>query len=123
MQLKRYRHVYLIGAGGISVSAIAKLFLARGVRVSGFDLAESVITDELLRMGARVVIKDERAGLPEGIDLVVYSEAVPNDDPRRVRARLAGIPEMAAAAFWGEFSRSLKVIAVSGTNGKSTTTA
>lgn len=124
MHLKQYCHVYLVGSGGISVSAIAKLFLHHRVRVSGFDLVASEITDELVRMGADIVtggLSDAKP--PDGVDLLIYSEAVPRGDSRRVAARLLGVPEMAGAAFWGEYSRAKKVIAISGTNGKSTTTA
>ncbi|MBI1961626.1 MAG: UDP-N-acetylmuramate--L-alanine ligase [Parcubacteria group bacterium] len=123
MRLTQYRHVYLVGAGGISVSAIAKLLLHHRIKVSGQDAAKSDITDELAALGARITTGEAGTVLPDGVDLLVYSEAVPADDERRMLARLRGIPEFAAAAWWGEFSRNKKVIAISGTNGKSTTTA
>ncbi|MDP3995475.1 MAG: UDP-N-acetylmuramate--L-alanine ligase [bacterium] len=123
MDIRNYKHAYLVGAGGISVSAIVKLFLDRRIRVSGFDVAQSGITDELCARGADIATGDTQASVPEGVDVLIYSEAVPESDARRKEACERGIKEMAAAAFWGEFSRGKKVIAVSGTNGKSTTTA
>jgi len=123
MNLKQFKHAYLVGIGGISVSAIAKLLLHHRVRVSGFDVAQSEITDELVRMGARVTVAAKDAELPDGVDILIYSEAVPETDALRTQADGRGIPQMPAAGFWGEFSRGKKVIAISGTNGKSTTTA
>ncbi|MEK7189269.1 MAG: UDP-N-acetylmuramate--L-alanine ligase [Patescibacteria group bacterium] len=123
MDLKQFKHAHLVGIGGISISAIAKLFLKGRVRVSGFDAAQSEITDELERMGVRVVIGDAAAQLPDDVDVLIYSEAVPEHDALRTQARKRGIAEMAGAEFWGQYSRGKKVIAISGTNGKSTTTA
>ncbi|OJI06606.1 UDP-N-acetylmuramate--L-alanine ligase [bacterium CG10_46_32] len=123
MNIKQYNHVYLIGAGGISVSAIAKLLLHHGVSVSGFDLAKSDITDELSDLGAMISIADTHAEIPMGVDLLVYSEAVPENDALRKQAVARDITQIKAAGFWGKFSANKKVIAISGTNGKSTTTA
>lgn len=123
MQLKNYKYIYLIGIGGISISAVAKLFLHHKIRVSGFDLIESDITKEARKLGAEVVIADKDAQLPNDADLLVYSEAVPEDDAIRQQAQERSIKQLSGSQFWGEFSRDKKVIAVSGTNGKSTTTA
>ncbi|MBI2050701.1 MAG: UDP-N-acetylmuramate--L-alanine ligase [Parcubacteria group bacterium] len=123
MNLKQFKHAYLAGIGGISVSAIAKLLLHHRVHVSGFDTARSDITDELVRMGARVAARGANVELPDGVDVLIYSEAVPKTDALRMQAAGRGIKQMPAAGFWGAFSRGKKVIAISGTNGKSTTTA
>ena len=122
MNLKYYKHIYLIGIGGISISSIAKLFLHHKIKVSGFDAAQSDITREIADLGANVAIADKRAQLPEDADLIVFSEAVPESDPLRQQAKERKIKQLSGAMFWGEFSRGKKVIAVSGTNGKSTTT-
>ncbi|MBU2575544.1 UDP-N-acetylmuramate--L-alanine ligase [Patescibacteria group bacterium] len=123
MNLSGYKHVYLIGIGGISISAVAKLFLHHKIKVSGFDLVESDITREIASLGADVVIADENAQLSENVDLLIYSEAVPKSDAIRKQAQERDIKQFSGSEFWGEFSKDKKVIAVSGTNGKSTTTA
>ncbi|MDP3995435.1 MAG: UDP-N-acetylmuramate--L-alanine ligase [bacterium] len=123
MNISSVKHAYVVGAGGISMSAIVKLFLDRGTSVSGFDVIQSAITDELNSLGADITTADSGASLPEGVDLLVYSEAVPEGDSLRAQGREQGIKQMAAAVFWGEYAKGKKVIAVSGTNGKSTTTA
>ncbi|PIP67185.1 MAG: UDP-N-acetylmuramate--L-alanine ligase [Parcubacteria group bacterium CG22_combo_CG10-13_8_21_14_all_41_9] len=122
MNLNNYKHIYLIGIGGISMSAIAKLFLHHKIKVSGFDLVESDITREIMKLGAEVVIADKNAKLPQGVDLLVFSEAVPENDALRIQAQDRGIKQLSGSQFWGEFSKDKKVIAISGTNGKSTTT-
>jgi UDP-N-acetylmuramate--alanine ligase len=122
MDLSKYKHIYLIGIGGISISAIAKLFLHHKVKVSGFDLVESDITTELESMGADIIIHD-KTSLPDDVDLVIYSEAVKEDDVIRTQAKEKNIKQLNGSQFWGKFAKDKKVIAVSGTNGKSTTTA
>jgi len=123
MNLKNYKHIYLIGIGGISISAIAKLFLYHKINVSGFDLVESNITREIISLGADIIIMDKSAQIPEDVDLLIYSEAVPENDSIRAQAKKRQIKQLSGSEFWGEFSKDKKVIAISGTNGKSSTTA
>ena len=115
--------VHVIGAGGIGVSAVARLLRHAGKEVTGSDVAESEITAGLRSSGIDVTIGHDEANLPEGTDLVVYSGAVPEDNPERAAARRRGIPELSYFEFLGEFSKGKRTIAVSGTNGKSSTTA
>lgn len=114
-------HVHCIGIGGIGVSALAKWFSHRGVTVSGSDKQPSLITRELEALGVVVVIGSSE--LPPGTELVVYSPAVPETDPERQAAAARGVRQLSYPQALGELSRSYSTIAVSGTNGKSTTTA
>lgn len=120
---KNRKHVFLIGIGGISVSGIAKLFLKKGAKVSGYDEKETDITRELVKLGADIYLKGGENELPLDVDALIYSEAVPKENAFRKKARERGVIEYSGAEFWGEFSKDKKVLAVSGTNGKSTTTA
>jgi UDP-N-acetylmuramate--alanine ligase len=122
MKLRNAKHIHCIGAGGIGLSALAKFFAAQGKEVSGSDLKESRITAELADHGVRLSY-GQTGGVPVGTDLVVYSEAAPFENPERKDAREKGIPEMSYAEALGVLSRDKKTIAVSGANGKSTTTA
>ncbi len=122
MKLSDYKHIYLVGIGGISVSAIARLARHHNITVSGFDVAESELTHALEKEGCTIQYTGDDT-LPADVDLLVYSEAVPATDDRRVHAEENAIPQMSAFQFWGAFAKDKKVIAVSGTNGKSTTTA
>lgn len=116
------KHVHLIGAGGIGTAAVAKLLLEEGKKITGSDTAASAITQDLVRRGAKIAIGHDPS-LVRGADLVVYSPAVPDTDPERVEAARLKIRELSYPQFLGELSRGYTTIAVSGTNGKSTTTA
>src|SRR3989338_2219104 len=123
MKLANLKKIHLVGIGGINVSAIAKLLAHCGAAVSGSDLVESEITAELRNRGITVNTASAPENIKPDTDLLIYSEAVPADNPERLAARAGGIKEMSAFQFWGGYARSMKTIAVSGTNGKSTTTA
>ena len=122
MKLREAKNIHCIGAGGIGLSAIAKFLAAQGKNVTGSDLAESGITAELAAHGV-VMTYGQLGGVPSGTDFVIYSEAAPFENPERADARARGIPEMSYAEALGAISRDKRTIAVSGSNGKSTTTA
>ncbi len=116
--------IHFIGIGGIGVSALARYYLAQGFEVSGSDVAESEILEELKKSGAKIppnppFIK----GGGNSTDLVIYSAAVPDDNPELVEARQRGIKCQTYAQALGELTKKYFTIAVSGTHGKSTTTA
>lgn len=117
------KNVHLIGIGGIGNSAAAKWWLAQGATVTGSDAHKSDITKSL--EGRGVVIKYGHApeNIPADCDLVIYSRAVPDTNPERQAAKERGLIEWSYPQFLGELSRTHKTIAISGTNGKSTTTA
>ena len=115
------RRVHLVGIGGIGLSAIARVLLARGVQVSGSDLRASPITDELTRLGAQVYI-GHRAENVGDVDVVLATSAAPNDNPEIVEARRRGIRIARRYDFFPELTAGKTTIAVAGTHGKTTTT-
>ncbi len=115
--------VYLVGIGGIGMSALAKWFLSQGKQVSGSDLVLSMITQELTDRGVNVFEGQAEDHISEDVDLLVYSSAVPEENVERLKARTLGIPEMTYAQALGEMSKQFVTLVVSGTHGKSTTTA
>ncbi len=116
------RRVHLIGIGGMALSAIAGVLLERGTKVSGSDMETSPYTDRLAAAGARIHIGHDAANVPSA-DLVVFSAAVPIDNPEMIRARELGIPMMRRAEFIGRLLDERLGIAIAGTHGKTTTTA
>lgn len=118
-----YHRVHLIGIGGIGVSALARLFLHLGSTVSGSDVRRSEITDELGELGVVISVGHAAENIPADVELVVYSPAVPADNPERVEATRRGIPQKSYPEMLGELMVGTRGIAVSGTNGKTTTTA
>lgn len=121
--LKNIHSAHFVGIGGIGVSAVARLMLSRGVKVSGSDRDQSPITEKLEGEGAKVFIGHDAKHVPEDCDLVVYSPAVPEDNPELVVAHARGVQTLSYPEALGMISRGMRTIAVSGTHGKTTTTA
>lgn len=115
--------VHIVGIGGIGASAMAKWYLLQGAVVSGSDRTATPITQELADLGATIYEGHEAGHVPEGTELILYSPAVPLENPERARGTELGIPQLSYPEFLGELSKERKTIAISGTNGKSTTTA
>jgi UDP-N-acetylmuramate--alanine ligase len=115
--------IHFIGIGGIGVSALARYYAARGYAVSGSDMADSPLLDDLRREGIAVTHKHARAHVPAGCGLVIYSAAVHEDNPEYKAAQKAGIPLMSYAEALGALTKQYVTLAVAGSNGKSTTTA
>lgn len=121
--MNKVKKIHAIGVGGIGVSALAKYFILTGSEVSGSDSFDSEIVREAAAVGIKISLGHSADNVPEDTDLVFYSDAVPEDNPERVAARKLGIEEVSYARLLGELSKIKQTIAISGTNGKSTTTA
>lgn len=116
------RTIFFTGIGGIGMSALAQLLTERGDSVSGSDREESPITEMLIGKGIEVYIGQKEEHIFEGIDLLVYSDAVPENNPERARARALGITELSYFEMLGTVSATKRTVAVAGTHGKTTTT-
>ena len=122
-KLNEYKHIHCIGIGGIGLSAIAEIFLSRGCRVSGSDMKENDMTDKLRQIGAEITIGHDAANV-EGVDLLIYTAAISQDNPELTAAKEKGIDCVTRAEALGALMEEYKAsIAVSGTHGKTTTTA
>lgn len=119
---KRVRDVHFVGIGGVGMSGIAEILLALGFRVSGSDVRDSSTTQRLEEMGARVWVGHHRDHL-ERADVVVFSSAVPEDNPELAAARERRIPIIPRAEMLAELMRMQTSIAVAGMHGKTTTTS
>lgn len=120
---KNIRAAHCIGIGGIHVSAVARLLAHRGARVTGSDAVESDEVTRLRAEGIPVTIGHDAANVPKDVDVVIYSDAVPEDNPERVEAKSRDIPMQDTHRFLGGLFRAARQIVVTGTHGKSTTTA
>jgi UDP-N-acetylmuramate--alanine ligase len=110
----------MVGIGGIGMSALAQLLSHRGVYVSGSDRDDSPTTELLRTKGIAVAIG--HGTLPEETELLIYSDAVPQENAERAAARERGVSERSYFEMLGEISRDMRTIAVAGTHGKTTTT-
>ncbi|TAN60782.1 UDP-N-acetylmuramate--L-alanine ligase, partial [bacterium] len=116
------RHIHFIGIGGIGMSGIASLLSAQGYFVSGSDIKESPQTRKLSEKGIRIFLGHESANL-DGAQMVVYSSAIKNENPELAAARESGLAVMHRAEVLAKMMRDKTTIAVSGSHGKTTTTA
>jgi UDP-N-acetylmuramate--alanine ligase len=116
------RRLHLIGIGGAGMRNLAKLFLARGIAVSGSDLKDSKGLRELEAFGAKVRVGHAAEQLGEP-DAVVISSAIRETNPELVEARRLGRPIWARAQALAALAGNSRAIAVAGTHGKTTTTS
>ena len=114
--------VHFVGIGGAGMSGIARIMLARGTQVSGSDSAASAALDELAALGARVHT-GHAAGQLGDADTVVVSSAIRESNPELAEARRRGLRVLHRAAALAALMSGRRVIAVTGTHGKTTTTS
>jgi len=117
----RLKRLHFIGIGGAGMSVLAEVLAAWGFRISGSDSQDGETLDRLRESGIRVETGHRAENLGE-TDAVVYSAAVPADNPELVEARRLGVPAVKRAEMLGEALRGKYSLAVSGTHGKTTTT-
>jgi UDP-N-acetylmuramate--alanine ligase len=114
--------VHFAGIGGAGMSGIARVMLARGVQVSGSDQAESATLKELESRGARVHVGHDSANLGDA-DTLVVSSAIREDNVEFAEARRRGLRVVHRAAALAALGGGRRVIAITGTHGKTTTTS
>ena len=121
--IKKYKHIHMIGIGGVSMSGIAEILHNWGFKVTGSDAHSSEITDKLIENGIKVTIGHDFDNLLKS-DAVVYTAAVKKDDPEIIKAEQNNIPIIERCDFLGELTKSFQdTIGISGTHGKTTTTS
>lgn len=121
--LKNYKHIHMIGIGGVSMSGIAEILKYWGFTVTGSDANESPIIKRLQKNGIYARVGHDFENLANS-DIVVYSAAIKQDDPEIVKAKELGIPTIERADFLGKITSCFEdTICISGTHGKTTTTS
>jgi len=115
--------IHMIGIGGIGMSALAQLYCDEGHAVTGSDREASPTTALLAEKGIPVSLSPHKDNVPSDAALVVYSDAVWEDNPERVQAQNAGIRQLSYFEALGEVTKGKFTIAVAGVHGKTTTTA
>jgi len=114
--------VHLIGVGGIGMSAVAQMLHVSGVRVQGSDVAETYITENLRRLGIKIIIGHNSLNTKDA-SLIIRSTAIKDDHIEIIEARKRNIKIMHRAEALAELLKGYKTVAITGTHGKSTTTA
>jgi len=122
-QLDSDRLVHFIGIGGTGMRPLAEIALAKGYQVSGSDQNQTASTDQLLSLGARITIGHSREAIPAQPSRIVVSTAIKSDNPEMAEAQRLGLPVLHRSDFLHELMRDSKAICISGTHGKTSTTA
>ena len=126
IELKDIKFVYLLGIGGIGMSALARYFHFAGQRVSGYDKTPSPLTDELIAEGIPVHFKEDQELMPELADrsrtMVIYTPAVPESFGELIWLRAHDFNIVKRSEVLGALSRGKSCIAVAGTHGKTSVT-
>ena len=119
---QRGAHVHIVGIGGAGMSAIARVLIGRGARVSGSDRALNDQTTALAALGARIH-EGHAASHLQAPDVVLISSAISPENPEVEAALAAGIPVLRRREALPLLLEGTLQIAVAGTHGKTTTTA
>ena len=113
----------MVGIGGSGMSGLAMMLLRKGAHVSGTDRIASSVLDRLVTAGARVSTDQRAERIPEDAQVVVASAAIPASHPEMLEAQRRELPVIKYAELLGALMAQQHGIAISGTHGKSTTTA
>ena len=125
LDLLKIKNVHFIGIGGIGISAIARMMLHDGKIVTGQDMQDGEVIEELKKVGAQITIGQAYENIPKDTDLIVYTIAIDTYDPD-LASKIKSNSQIQAKSYpqmLDVVSQNKYTIAVSGTHGKTTTTA
>lgn len=115
--------VHMVGIAGAGMSGIARILTEQGFKVSGSDLQNNNITQQLQEMGIKIYQGHSSSNIQEGVDLLVVSSAIPLNNAELQSAREKNIPVIKRGQMLANLVNKQKGIAVAGAHGKTTTTA
>lgn len=128
--LKDIKYVYLLGAGGIGMSALGRYFLTRGARVYGFDRTPAPTTTALVDLGASIHFEDDPGLIEKDFlnasseqKLLIYTPAIPAESRELKFFRERGIQPVKRSEVLSWIAENSFTVAIAGTHGKTTTTA
>lgn len=120
--MKENQHVHFIGIGGYGMSAIARVLLDLGCRVSGSDVEQNKLVENLIKRGAQVTIGHHEDNVLDA-DVVVYSTSIAADNVERLAAERRNIETIHRSQMLARLFNDKKGIAVAGAHGKTTTSS
>ncbi len=115
--------IHMVGIAGAGMSGIAKVLKEQGSRVSGSDLQSNELTRKLADIGVEICQGHSSSYLQEGVDLLVISSAIPQNNVEVQEARRRGIPVLKRGEILARMANASKGIAIAGAHGKTTTTS
>lgn len=121
--IKDSKNIFLIGIGGAGLSALALLLKENGKNISGSDQEENNKIKELKNSKIEIKKVHSENNITKKIDLVIYSSAITDKNPERIKAKKIQIPQISYPEALGEISKDKRTIAICGTHGKTTVTS
>jgi len=127
MEIPSYKYVYLVGVGGIGMSALARYFNHQGFKVAGYDRTETELTRALASEGVDVHYDDSISLIPSDFrsnpadTLVIYTPAIPSDHSELNYLIANGFKVIKRSVALGVIAASKRTLGVAGTHGKTTT--
>jgi len=121
-ELNKHKSIFFVGIGGAGMSALAKVLLERGYDIGGSDIKASRNTERLRLIGVDIMIGHNRDNI-KGYDLVVFSSAIPQNNPEMSEAKESGIRTIRRGELLSWIVNDAYGISVAGTHGKTTTTS
>ena len=123
MNFKEVKHIYFIGIGGIGMSALARYFLKEGKKISGYDKTSTTLTKTLESEGMKIHYTEDVEAIPNTIDLVIFTPAVPAEHRELIKLREQGFRPYKRSEILGLISKEKRTVAIGGTHGKTTTSS
>lgn len=120
MDLKNIKNIYFIGIGGIGMSALARYFNAKGIRVSGYDRTETTLTKKMKQEGIKISFDNSEASIDQEAELVVYTPAIQKDNELLKWYQDHDYPVYKRSDVLQWVTQEMKTITVAGTHGKTT---
>jgi len=121
LNISNIRSVFFIGIGGIGMSALARYFHSKGMKVGGYDRASTELTEALRTEGISIVYEDDPLLVMDDADLIVYTPAIPATSRMRQHYLTQGKRLYKRSEVLGMISASTFNICIAGTHGKTTT--
>lgn len=123
MKLDKVHSVFFIGIGGIGMSALARYFKHRGAKVAGYDRTETSLTKTLVKEGIPVHYEDDITQIPDKVDLVVYTPAIPKNHKQLNYFLSENMQVLKRSEVLEIITANKFTIAVAGSHGKTTVTS
>ncbi len=123
MKISKLKRVYFLGVGGIGMSAIARYLHSKGVEVFGYDKTKTKLTKTLEKSGIKIHYTEDVSLIPDKIDLIIFTPAIPEENLVKIYLLKTGIPMKKRAEVLGWITKEGKCLAIAGTHGKTTTSA
>jgi UDP-N-acetylmuramate--alanine ligase len=129
VRLEQYDNIYFLGIGGIGMSALARWFMKKGLKVSGYDRTSTTLTQQLEKEGMKVHYDDNVNSIPAEVrdqkekTLVIFTPAIPKDHKEHAYLKENGYTILKRSEVLGLITKGYKTIGVAGTHGKTTTSS